>query len=87
MFVFFFLVLVIGQPSDQDVKPGTSFYIFYPINWTLQIVNIKLTKCRHSSVVSSTPTILRPRVRNPSTPSTLSICIIEIVIGIRKERK
>ena len=32
---------------------------------------------RHSSVVSSTPTILWPRVRIPSTPSTLfSICII-----------
>ena len=43
----------------------------------------------HSSVVSSAPTILRPRVRTPSTPSTLfSICIaIEIDIGVRKGRK
>ena len=41
---------------------------------------------RHSSVVSSAPTILRPRVRFPSTPSMLlSICIIKIVS--RKKRK
>ena len=34
---------------------------------------------RHSSVVSSAPTILRPQVRIPSTPSLLfSICIIGI---------
>ena len=34
----------------------------------------------HSSVVSSAPTILRPQVRIPSTPSMLfSICTIEIV--------
>ena len=34
----------------------------------------------HSSVVSSAPTILRPRVRIPSTPTMLfSICIKEIV--------
>ena len=40
----------------------------------------------HSSVVSSAPTILRPRVRVPSTPTMLfSICIIEIVS--RKWRK
>jgi len=33
------------------------------------------------SMVSSVPTILRPRVRIPSTPFTLfSICIIEIVM-------
>ena len=36
---------------------------------------------RHSSVVSSAPTILRPRVQIPSTPSMLfSICVIEIVL-------
>ena len=36
---------------------------------------------RHSSVVSFAPTVLRPQVRIPSTPSTLfSICIIEIVL-------
>ena len=41
---------------------------------------------RHSSMVLSAPTILRPWVRIPSTPSMLfSICIIEIVT--RKERK
>ena len=41
---------------------------------------------RHSSVVSSAPTILRLRVQIPSTPSMLFlICIIEIVT--RKERK
>ena len=35
---------------------------------------------RHSSMVSSVPTILRPQVQIPSTPSMLfSICIIEIV--------
>ena len=35
---------------------------------------------RHSSMVSSATTILRLRVRIPSTPSKLfSICIIEIV--------
>ena len=37
---------------------------------------------RHSSVVSSVPSILRPWVRTPST-----ICIIKIVIGIKKGRK
>ena len=36
-------------------------------------------RCRHSSVVSSSPTILRPRVRIPSTPSTLFSICIEIV--------
>ena len=36
---------------------------------------------RHSSVVSSAPTILRPWVRIPCTPFTLfSICIIEIAM-------
>ena len=36
---------------------------------------------RHSSVVSSAPTILRPRVQVPSTPSMLfSILIIEIAL-------
>ena len=36
---------------------------------------------RHSSLVSSVPTILWPRVRIPCTPSTLfSICFIVIVI-------
>ena len=36
---------------------------------------------RHSSMVSSVPTILRPWVQIPSTPSTpFSICIIEIVM-------
>ena len=40
---------------------------------------------RHISVVSSAPTILRPRVRIPSTPSTLFSICIEIVS--RKERK
>ena len=44
--------------------------------------------CRHSSVDSSMPSILRPQVKISSTPSMLfSIYIIEIVIGIRKERK
>ena len=33
-------------------------------------------------MVLSAPSILRPRVRIPSTPSThFSICIIEIVMG------
>ena len=41
---------------------------------------------RHSTVVSSLPTILRPRVRIPCTEFKLfSICIIEIVM--RKGRK
>ena len=35
---------------------------------------------RHSSVVSSAPTILRPRVQIPSTPSML-FSVIEIVMG------
>ena len=35
----------------------------------------------HSSVVSSTPTILQPQFQIPSTPSMLfSICITEIVM-------
>ena len=45
-------------------------------------INNKLS--RHSSMVSSAPTILQPRVRIPSTPSTLFSICIEIV---RKERK
>ena len=36
---------------------------------------------RHSSVVSFAPTILRPQVRIPSTPSMLFSICIEIVIG------
>ena len=39
----------------------------------------------HSSVVSSAPTILQPRVRIPSTPSTLISICIEVVM--RKERR
>ena len=43
---------------------------------------------RHSSVVSSAPTILQPRVQISSTPSMLfAIWIIEIEVGIRKGRK
>ena len=43
--------------------------------------NIYLQGGRHSSVVLSAPTILRPQVQIPSTPSMLfSICIIEIVL-------
>ena len=33
---------------------------------------------RHSSVVSSAPTILRPRVRIPSTPSTLFQFVLKL---------
>ena len=41
---------------------------------------IKFKGCRHSSVDSSAPSILLPRVRVPSTPSTLfSIYIVQIV--------
>ena len=40
---------------------------------------------RHSSVVSSEPTILQQWVQIPRTPSHFSICIIEIVM--RKGRK
>ena len=41
-----------------------------------------------SSVVLSAPIVLRPQVQIPSTRSTLfAICIIEIVIGLRKGRK
>ena len=44
---------------------------------------VKYDGGRHSSVVSSAPTILRPRVRIPSTPSMLFSICIEIVT--RKE--
>ena len=38
-------------------------------------------RSRHSSMVSSAPTIMQPQVRIQSTPSTLlTICIIEIVM-------
>ena len=41
---------------------------------------------RHSSVVSSAPTIMQPRIRIPCTPSTLySNCIFNV--GMRKGRK
>ena len=36
---------------------------------------------RHSSVVSSAPTILRPRVQIPSTSSMLFSICVEIVTG------
>ena len=40
---------------------------------------------RHSSVVSSSPTILQPRVWIPSTPSTLfSNCTIAILFELEK---
>ena len=44
------------------------------------------------SMVSTAPTILRPRVQIPSTPSTLySFCTVEIetvfALGMRKGRK
>ena len=44
-----------------------------------QLKEWKRLGCRlHSSVVSSVPTIIRPRVQIPCTPSTLiSICMIE----------
>ena len=47
----------------------------------MKCVNKRLsyTGGRHSSVVLSAPTILWPRVRIPSTPSTLfTICFVEI---------
>ena len=47
----------------------------------LLILKISIPGGRHSSMVSSVPTILRLWVRIPSTPSKLfSICIIEIVM-------
>ena len=60
---------------------------------TMNVLKVVETKkiilCgRHSSVVSSAPTILRPQVRIPSTPSKLfSICIIEIVIETKINKK
>ena len=43
---------------------------------------------QHSSVVSSAHTNLRPRVRIPSTPSTIfSIYIVETVIEMTKRTK
>ena len=54
----------------------------------------KLKLCRHSSVDSSAPSTLLPRVRLPSTPSMLfsiykksSNCIFVAWIGMWKERK
>ena len=41
----------------------------------------------HSSVVSSAPTILRPQVRIPSTPSMLYSICIEIVMRKKNENK
>ena len=69
-------------PVDFDEK----YYLI-----TTKLITTKLTQVayfvvvrtmikggHHSSVVSSAPTILRPRVCIPSTPSTLfSICIIQ----------
>ena len=42
---------------------------------------------RHSSVVSSAPTILWPQVRIPSTPSMLYSICIEIVMRKKNENK
>ena len=59
------------------------FILFFKSKWRSQFEWSEqyFNPCgSHSSVVSSAPTILRPRVWIPSTPSMLfSICIIEIV--------
>ena len=46
---------------------------------------IVLAGCRHSSVVSSVPTILLPRVRVPSTPSTLLSLVVKFVLYLSIE--
>ena len=60
-----------------------TFYFIFQSKWRSQFEWSEqyFNPCgSHSSVVSSAPTILRPRVWIPSTPSMLfSICIIEIV--------
>ena len=57
--------------SKSEIKTGTNYY------WT--------QGDRHSSMVSSAPTMIWPRVGIPSTPSMLfSICIIKT--GMRKGR-
>ena len=42
---------------------------------------------RHSSVDLSEPTILRPRVRVPSTPSMLSSFIVNFLLYLSCEKK
>ena len=68
----------LARRCNQFLKQ--SLHLFYRRYFQSTIKLIKVGGGRHSSVVSSAPTILRPRVRIPSTPSMLfSICIIEIV--------
>ena len=74
------IVKVLGRVLIIDVL------INYTNDVTAGYIIKEKSGSRHSSIVLSAPTILRPRVWIPSRPSLLfSICIIEILI--RKGRK
>ena len=64
--------------------PKQQFPIIQMI-WFWSIKTFQYWGGRHSSVVLSAPTILRPQVRIPSTPSMLFSICIEIVT--KKDRK
>ena len=72
--------VVVSPAASRAALKGSKLYYY-----TLNVARKEIYCGRHSSVVSSAPTILRPRVRIPSTPSMLFSICIEIVT--RKERK
>ena len=59
--------------------------------WPNLLKNVHIWGGHHSSVISSAPTSLQPRVRIPSTQSTLFQYVVHfetvIVIGMSKGRK
>ena len=74
---------------DKQTKPKL-FNIFCSTDGHTQPHKQITLNRHHSSLVSSAPTILRPRVCIPSTPSMpVSVCIIEIVMrkGQNKQKR
>ena len=65
-----------GSVSRGRISQGSSFCPLFHSK-TMVATNASLNCGRHSSVVSSAPTILRPRVRIPSTPSMLFQFVID----------
>ena len=65
-----------GSVSRGRISQVSSFCPLFHSK-TMVATNASLNCGRHSSVVSSAPTILRPRVRIPSTPSMLFQFVID----------
>ena len=81
------------NPCDDGKERFLPMHLVSDLNWVDNWVDIrgflfKLTNlgCRHSSVNSSAPTILPPRVRVPSTPSMLLSFIVTFVLYLSCEK-